>query len=83
MFIYNSKSTHVVGYVVMLNDMYEYMYVCLVVERICKYVVVYESMYKGMYECMYVCRCIGMWVCRYIYVHDLDTLRINVIIGVP
>ncbi|KAJ0692982.1 hypothetical protein HanPI659440_Chr15g0592051 [Helianthus annuus] len=56
MFIHNSKSTHVVGYVVMLNDMYECMYVCLIVGRICEYVVVYVGMYKDMYECMYVCR---------------------------
>ena len=41
MYVYNSKCTYVVGYVVMLNNMHECLNVCLVVGRICKYVAVY------------------------------------------
>ncbi|KAJ0853614.1 hypothetical protein HanRHA438_Chr14g0653241 [Helianthus annuus] len=49
--------------------MYECMYVCLVVGRVCTVVDVYVCMYKDMFERMYVCKAVvrvGKYVVVYV-----------------
>ncbi|MFS8003894.1 hypothetical protein Hanom_Chr13g01219201 [Helianthus anomalus] len=46
---------YVVVYVRMCKDMYECTHVCKVVGKVC----------------MYVCRCVGMFVCKYVSMHEL------------